>query len=93
MTKRITLYTAAWCPPCKAVKKMLARPENADVRERIDVVDVDSEEGGKQADALSIHAIPTWILPHGKRTSGSLSARDLRLALGLLQAPKKGRTP
>lgn len=81
-TKTI-MFTADWCAPCRAVKRMLAKPENAALLKRVEFVDIDTDEGGKLADKHDVKAIPTFLSPSGEIHLGPMNKRELRLWMGL----------
>jgi len=81
-TKTI-MFTADWCAPCKAVKRMLHKPENKALLERIEFVDIDTPDGEKLADKHKVKAIPTFLSPEGKTCLGPMNKRELRLWMGL----------
>lgn len=70
-------FTAGWCGPCKGVKRMLAKPENAELAGKIDVVDIDTAEGSKLADTFKVQAIPMFVSPDGEEHVGALTAKQL----------------
>lgn len=78
-TDKTLFFTASWCAPCRAVKRLLAK-EPA-LAERIEIVDVDENE--KRANEHRVKAIPTFIRPDGERHLGAMTKKELRAFLGL----------
>jgi len=88
---RTLFFTASWCPPCQAVKKML-NANTALARatsERLLVVDIDTLAGADLADKHGVRAVPTFMRPDGERMVGSLMVPQL--AKWMDEKPKKGR--
>ena len=54
MTTKLKLYTAKWCGPCKSLKQWL-ETENI---EGIEFIDIDTDEGSKEANKSGIRGIP-----------------------------------
>jgi len=52
--KPFELFTAKWCGPCQTIKTFLSDTQ----KERIEFVDIDTEEGKLRAEAYNIHSIP-----------------------------------
>jgi thioredoxin 1 len=53
-------FTAAWCPPCRVMKPVLA--ELASERDDLRVVEVDVDADQRTAAAYGVLAMPTFIL-------------------------------
>lgn len=85
MTKRTKtiMFTAAWCPPCQTVKKMLHRLGNEALLKKLELVDIDTPEGAKLADKHKVKAIPTFLSPEGKTHLGPMNRRELSAFVGL----------
>lgn len=64
---KIELYTAAWCPPCKVIKKsgMLDKFKEKHPDIEVESIDVDSEDGSLRAQKLGIKSIPTFVFYKG----------------------------
>lgn len=78
-TDKTLFFTAQWCAPCKAVKRLLAK-EPA-LAERIEVVDIDLDT--KRMGEYKVRAVPTFIRPDGTRHLGAMTKKELRAFLGL----------
>ena len=76
--ERTKYFTASWCGPCQLVHRMLAK--RPDLAAPLEVIDIDEHE--TLADRYEIQAVPTFVRPDGKRESGALNAKELRLFLG-----------
>jgi hypothetical protein len=74
---RTKYFTAAWCPPCRVVHRVLA--QHPDLAARLEVYDVDEHEA--LADAHGIDYVPTFVRPDGARRSGPMTAKELRAFL------------
>lgn len=88
---RTLFFTASWCPPCQAVKKML-NANTALARatsERLLVVDIDTVVGHELEEKQGVRAVPTFIRPDGERQVGGLTVAAL--AKWMDEKPKKGR--
>jgi len=84
---KVLFFTASWCQPCLAVKRILK--ENPEIADRIEVVDI--EENALLAKQHSIRGVPTFVKPDGTRHLGALSKKDLLAFVGA--APKKEEKP
>lgn len=78
-TDKTLFFTASWCAPCRAVKRLLAKEPK--LAERIEVVDIDEDE--KRMEEYKVLAIPTFIAPDGTRHLGGMTKKELRAFLGL----------
>jgi len=56
-------FTAAWCPPCRVMKPVLA--ELAAERPELKVVQVDVDDNQRAAAAHGVLSMPTFILFRG----------------------------
>jgi thioredoxin 1 len=63
-------FTAAWCPPCRVMKPVLA--ELAAERPEIKVVQVDVDDNQRVAAAHGVLSMPTFILFCGGRPLAQL---------------------
>ena len=63
-------FTAAWCPPCRVMKPVLA--EIAAERPDIDIVEVDVDESMEVAAAFGVLSMPTFMLFRGGRAVATL---------------------
>ena len=78
-------FTAAWCPPCRVMKPVLAElaAERADLR----VVQLDVDAHQQTAARYSVLSMPTFILFRGGQEIGRLvGARPKRRLEGELAA-------
>ena len=53
-------FTAAWCPPCRAMKPVLA--ELAAERDDLDIVEVDVDDSLEVAAAFGVLSMPTFMV-------------------------------
>jgi thioredoxin 1 len=58
-------FTAAWCPPCRVMKPVLA--ELAAERDDLRVVQLDVDANQRTAAELSVLSMPTFVLFRGGR--------------------------
>jgi thioredoxin 1 len=78
--KKVIMFSAAWCQPCKATKPTFnaLKEELKDVT--MEVVDVNEQEA--LAQEHEIRAVPTFVLFNGEdevaRMSGGASADKLK---------------
>ena len=78
--KKIMMFSAAWCGPCKATKPVFnaLKEELKDVT--MEVVDINEQE--ELAQEYDIRSIPTFVLLNGEdevaRMSGGASADELK---------------
>jgi thioredoxin 1 len=76
-------FTAAWCPPCRAMEPVLA--ELADERDDLRVVQLDVERDQAVAARYGVLAMPTFILFRDGapllRLTGARPGRRLRAEL------------
>ena len=63
-------FTAAWCPPCRVMKPVLA--ELAAERDDLRVVQLDVDQDQRTAAEYRVLAMPTFILFRGGREVGRL---------------------
>jgi thioredoxin 1 len=63
-------FTAAWCPPCRVMKPVLA--ELAAERDDLRVVQLDVDAHQRIAAAHSVLSMPTFIIFRGAREVGRL---------------------
>jgi glutaredoxin len=77
------MFTANWCPACKATKKLLAQKDNADIASMIEIVDVETKAGEKLALAAEVQSIPTFVRPDGKKKEGGMTPKAMRAFLGI----------
>jgi thioredoxin 1 len=56
-------FTAAWCPPCRVMKPVLA--ELAAERDDLRIVQLDVDEHQRTAAAYGVLSMPTFVLFHG----------------------------
>ncbi|HIK56254.1 MAG TPA: thioredoxin [Synechococcales cyanobacterium M55_K2018_004] len=73
-------FYANWCGPCRLMAKILEEV-NAEMRQRLKVVKIDSEAYPHLAEQYQINALPTLLLfKHGQvvdRIEGVMQARQL----------------
>lgn len=50
----IKLFTAPWCSACKPIKALVKRK-----RYDVEIIDVDTEAGSKEAASVGVRALPT----------------------------------
>jgi thioredoxin 1 len=70
-------FTAAWCPPCRAMKPILAALDAE--RDDFDVVEVDVDESVDVAAVYGVLSMPTFMLfDHGAPLLTLIGARPRR---------------
>jgi thioredoxin 1 len=70
-------FTAAWCPPCRVMKPVLA--ELAAARDDLRIVQLDVDEHQHTAAAYSVLSMPTFILfRDGREVQRLIGARPRR---------------
>jgi glutaredoxin len=57
--KNIQMFTAKWCLPCKNAKRILKEHQ---LLSKIELIDVDTEEGKEKAQKHNITEIPSFLL-------------------------------
>lgn len=68
-------FTAKWCPPCQVVKRMLSKQEA--LAKKLEIVDIDTEEGEKLAVKFKVRGIPAFIHPDGTLFVGGMNKKEL----------------
>ncbi len=81
-------FTAAWCPPCRIMKPVLA--ELAAERPGLRVVEVDVDAHQRTAATYGVLAMPTFILFRGGRPVLRLVGARSRAKLGRELAAEGG---
>jgi thioredoxin 1 len=82
-------FTAAWCPPCRVMKPVLA--ELAAERPELKIVQVDVDDNQRAAAAHGVLSMPTFILFQGGRPLAQLvGARPKGRLAGELDAALEG---
>ena len=89
-------FTAAWCPPCRVMKPVLA--ELAAERDDLRVVQLDVDADQRTAAEYGVLSMPTFILFRDGREVRASSARGRapargRASRGLSVAPRAGAGP
>lgn len=78
--KKIMMFSAAWCGPCKATKPTFNSLKESVTDVEYQLVDVD--EQGNLAEQFNIRAVPTFVLLKDNvevaRMSGGASADKLK---------------
>ena len=76
--KKLTVYSASWCGPCKMLKPILK--ELQEEGQPIDIIDIDKDQFEAQAKGVS--SVPTLILYEGGievgRASGTASKEEIK---------------
>ena len=76
--KKLTVYSASWCGPCKRLKPIIK--ELQEEGQPIDIVDIDKDQF--EAQAKGITSVPTLILYEGGvevgRASGAASKEEIK---------------
>jgi thiol-disulfide isomerase/thioredoxin len=57
MSNKILFFSAPWCGPCKIVKKALTD----DVRERLNIIEIDVSKSPKKSAKHQILGVPTFV--------------------------------
>ena len=82
-------FTAAWCPPCRVMKPVLAELDAE--RDDLRVVQLDVDADQRTAAEYGVLSMPTFILFRGgrevKRLVGARPRRRLEQLAGLLTPP------
>lgn len=82
----VTVYSAPWCPPCRAHHKTIkrwsaARAGGVHNAPKVEEIDIDTPAGELDADARSVQAVPTTIVLHNgvelARATGALDDKAL----------------
>lgn len=80
--KTVSMYSAAWCGPCKQAKPLFLTLAETYPDVKFQVVDVDESE---EADALNITSIPTFIVfEDGKEAARLVGAHNVNQLKKLL---------
>ncbi len=78
-------FTAAWCPPCRVMKPVLA--ELADERDDLRVVQLDVDADQRTAAEFGVLSMPTFILfRDGREVQRLVGARPKRRLEAELEA-------
>ena len=78
-------FTAAWCPPCRVMKPVLA--ELADERDDLRVVQLDVDADQRTAAEYGVLSMPTFILfKDGREVQRLVGARPKRRLEAELEA-------
>ena len=76
--KKITVYSATWCGPCKMLKPTLKELQEEGYS--IDIVDIDNDQF--EAQAKGVTGVPTFILYEDGvevgRASGTASKEEIK---------------
>lgn len=72
-------FTAAWCPPCRALEPTLEAIDNA--RDDVDIYALDVETSPETAERFGVRAMPTLILFRDGRPLGQLVGAQPRALL------------
>ena len=76
-------FTAAWCPPCRVMKPVLA--ELAAERDDLRIVQLDVDDNQRAAAAYGVLSMPTFILFRGG-AAGAAARRRAAEAQARLRA-------
>ena len=81
-TKTLLYFGAEWCSSCKAIKPIVEAEAPA-LGYEIEYIDLDTEDGGMQADEMRVRSLPTLILldedgAEIRRASGNTAWVELR---------------
>lgn len=75
--KKLLIFSASWCGPCKALKKTLA-----DIHIEADVTMYDVDEKPNLALHYGVRSVPTLLIVEDevviKRTTGNKTIRELQ---------------
>jgi putative thioredoxin len=86
----LTLFTAAWCTPCKALKPTLAKLAE-DYRGRIAFTEVDCDREQDVAQRFDVRSVPTIVLERdGREVGRTVGARPQRFLAGMLDRALAG---
>ena len=79
--KKLTVYSASWCGPCKMLKPTLESLQSEGYN--IDIIDIDKNQF--EAQAKQISSVPTFIVYEGgvevARGSGAPSEQEIKFWL------------
>lgn len=56
--KKLLMFSATWCGPCKAMKPIVA---NLDSEILVEIIDIDSEEHQDIVKSHNIMSVPTFV--------------------------------
>ncbi len=82
--KKVIMFSASWCNPCKQVKPRFIQLAEEKKSVSFEVIDID--ENKEQTESAGITSVPTFIIYENNiektRLVGSAFIKDLALMLG-----------
>jgi thioredoxin 1 len=87
---RVVDFSADWCSPCRAQKKVLVKLEKVRPDVKVEYIDIETDEGGAFADKHSVESIPTMLVMQGDkmlhRLEGLATLKEIEECLPKVEA-------
>lgn len=72
----IKLFSAAWCEPCKGLKRLIKANK---LEDKTEVIDIDSPKGSEEARKLGVRGIPMlYDTETGGKVIGNINLAQLK---------------